>query len=95
METSFEGTAIRWAGEKFDDAGQAEVSIDGKVVAVVDQYDPKRNVPFEWIRKDLPAGRHTIRLRVLEAHNPKSRDRYVNVTGFEIPNTKSEAPGIK
>ena len=84
-EAEFTGTGIRWLGMKFDDAGRAEVAIDGKHVATVDQYDPVRNKPFEWVYKGLSAGKHTIRLRVLEEHDAKARGRYVNVDGFEVP----------
>ena len=83
-EASFEGTGIRWLGKKYDDAGTVEVTIDGKVIGVVDQYAPKRDLPFEWTCKGLTAGKHTIRLRLLEAKNPKSRERFINVTGFDV-----------
>ena len=34
VECAFTGSGIRWTGARFDDAGKAEISIDGKVVAV-------------------------------------------------------------
>jgi hypothetical protein len=83
VEHSFTGNGIRWIGRNFDDAGMCEVSIDGKVVAKVDQYDPVRDKPFRYGLRDLPAGRHTIRLTLLEEKNPASRDRYANVTRFD------------
>ena len=36
-EIAFEGTGVRWLGYAFDDAGIAEVTIDGVVIARVDQ----------------------------------------------------------
>jgi uncharacterized protein len=83
-ECVFEGTGIRWRGSRFDDAGRAEVAIDGKAVAIVDQYGPGRGLPFEWSRRKLPPGRHTILLKVLEEKSPQSKDRYINVASFEV-----------
>jgi DUF1680 family protein len=84
VECTFEGPGIRWLGSRFDDAGQAEVAIDDKEIGVVDQYGPGRNLPFTWSRTGLAPGRHTIRLNVLEKKNPKSKDRFINVAGFEV-----------
>jgi uncharacterized protein len=80
----FEGTGVRWLGRRFDDAGTAEIAIDGAVVARVDQYGPGRDLPFDWARRGLPAGRHTIRLRLLPEKPAASRDRFLNVAGFEV-----------
>jgi uncharacterized protein len=82
-ECKFQGTGIRWLGFRFDDAGKAEVSIDGKVVATVDQFGPGRNLPFEWSQKHLTRGAHSIRLRLLSDKLPQSKDRFINVAGFE------------
>jgi uncharacterized protein len=81
---TFEGTVIRWNGFKFDDAGRAEVTLDGKAIAVVDQYGPGRGLPFEWSSPKLKPGKHTIRLRLLEKNTPPSKDRFINVAGFDI-----------
>ena len=83
-ECTFEGSGIRWRGFKFDDAGRAEVTIDGKVVAIVDQYDPGRGFAFEWSSPKLAPGKHTIRLKLLEEKTPQSKDRFINVAGFDI-----------
>jgi hypothetical protein len=88
VECKFQGTGIRWLGLRFDDAGKAEVSIDGRVVATVDQYGPGRGLPFEWSQKNLQRGAHLIRLRVLEEKPPASKDRCVNVAGFEASGGK-------
>jgi uncharacterized protein len=83
-ECTFEGTGIHWGGFKFDDGGRTEVSIDDKVVAVVDQYGPGRGLPFEWISPKLKPGKHTIRLKLLEKNSPPSKDRFINIAGFDI-----------
>ncbi len=84
VEHTFTGTRVRWVGRKFDDAGQCEVNIDGKKVATVDQYDPVRDTPFRYEICDLSAGQHTIRLTLLADKNPASRNRYANITGFDV-----------
>jgi hypothetical protein len=83
VECKFEGTGVRWLGFRFDDAGKAEISIDGKLVATVDQYGPCRNFPFEWSIENLKPGRHSIRLRLLDEKPPQSKGRFINVAGFE------------
>ncbi|MCX5759353.1 MAG: hypothetical protein NTU83_12760, partial [Candidatus Hydrogenedentes bacterium] len=82
---TFHGTAISWLGFKFDDAGRAQVTIDDKVVAVVDQYGPGRGLPFDWSVKDLAPGKHTIRLRILAEKSALSKGRFINVAGFDVP----------
>jgi uncharacterized protein len=83
-ESEFDGSGVRWLGRRFNDAGQAEISIDGRVIGVVDQYGPGRDLPFDWLHRGLPAGRHVIRLRLLPDKPEKSLDRYLNVAGFEV-----------
>ncbi len=78
-EASFVGTGIVWTGFAFDDAGKAEVSIDGRVVGVADQYGPAREAPFEWRHQGLPPGRHVIRIQVLPDKNPLSKGRFINI----------------
>ncbi|MFI5381951.1 MAG: hypothetical protein ACHRHE_21860, partial [Tepidisphaerales bacterium] len=83
-ECTFEGTGIRWLGFRFDDAGVAEITIDGKVIGSVDQFGPGRDLPFDWSHKGLAPGNHTIRLRLLDKKPAESKDRFINVAGFEI-----------
>ncbi|MBI5684144.1 MAG: glycoside hydrolase family 127 protein, partial [Verrucomicrobia bacterium] len=85
LEASFEGTVVTWKGCKFDDAGNARVTIDGKEIAVVDQYGPKRGDPFTWECRDLQAGKHTIKLTVLAEKNPDSKEHWINVGGIDPP----------
>jgi hypothetical protein len=92
VEHTFTGTRVRWVGRKFDDAGQCEVSLDGKKVATVDQYDPVRDTPFHYELHDLLAGRHTIRLTLLQDKNPASKHRYANITGFDVVSPLEPTP---
>jgi DUF1680 family protein len=80
----FDGTGIRWLGYRFDDAGHAEVRIDGKPVAIVDQYGPGRQLPFDWHIDGLPRGHHKLLLTLLPDRSPASKDRFLNVAGFQV-----------
>jgi len=80
----FEGNGIRCLCSKFDDAGKMEIRIDGQVVEVVDLYDPTRGIPANWERRGLPPGKHTITITLIEEKNPSSKDRYLNISGFDI-----------
>ena len=84
VEGEFEGTGVRWLGRRFDDAGTAEVSIDGRVVGIVDQYGPGRDLPFDWSHRGLAPGRHKIRIRLLAEKPGPSSDRFLNVAGLEV-----------
>ena len=83
-ETAFVGTGIRWLGFRYDDAGRAEVAIDGKVVAEVSQYGPGRDLPFDWSRRGLKPGRHTIKLTLLERKDAPSARPSTSALGFQI-----------
>jgi len=82
FEHDFAGESIQWFGMRFDDAGLADILIDGKPVARVDQYDPVRGKPFSWEHKGLPAGKHTIRIEVSGEKNAASKGTWSNVSGF-------------
>jgi DUF1680 family protein len=87
-ECQFDGTGVRWLGRRFDDAGRAEITIDGQAIATVDQYGPGRDLPFDWRHQGLRPGNHTIRLRLLPEKPDKSSDRFLNVIGFEALNSQ-------
>ena len=83
-EGQFEGTGVRWLGWRFNDAGTGEVSIDGRVIGIVNQYGPGRDLPFDWTHRGLPPGRHTIRIRLRAEKVDASSDRFLNVAGLEV-----------
>jgi uncharacterized protein len=80
----FDGTGVRWIGYRFNDAGIVDVHIDGKLIAKVDQYAPQRKIPFEWRKDSLPVGSHRLTLTVLDTKPAASKDRFINVAGFEV-----------
>jgi DUF1680 family protein len=79
----FRGTGIRWVGNRFDDAGKARVEIDGKEVAVVDQYGPDRDAPFLWEHEGLPYGEHTVKITLLGEKSAASTGTRVNLAWLE------------
>jgi DUF1680 family protein len=80
----FDGKGIRWIGYRFDDAGTAELRLDGKVVGRIDQYAPSRNLPFEWRKEDLPGGSHNLMISILDKKPERSQGHFINVAGFEV-----------
>jgi uncharacterized protein len=95
VEHTFAGTGVRWVGRKFDDAGQCEATIDGKPAGMVDQYGPTRDAPFRHEFSGLPPGQHTIRLTLLPDKNPASKDRYANITGFDVIGGPAAVPAAQ
>ncbi|MBW2037870.1 MAG: hypothetical protein JRI41_10410 [Deltaproteobacteria bacterium] len=88
FEGKFKGTAVVWEGLRQEDAGIAEVSVDGKKVAEVDQYGytgvyvprlDQREVPFRWSLSNLKAGEHTIKVKITPNKNPASNGTKINV----------------
>ena len=75
---------IRWLGYRYDDAGVAQVAIDGVVVATVDQFGPGRDLPFDWHITGLKKGRHTIKWTLLPARSAQSKDCFINIAGLEL-----------
>jgi hypothetical protein len=80
----FNGTGIRWIGYRFDDAGTAEVRLDGNVAGRVNQYAPTRNLPFDWRKEGLPSGSHILTITILDEKPERSQGHFMNVAGFEV-----------
>lgn len=89
VTATFEGTSVTWNGWLFDDAGQSQVMIDGKEVAIVDQYGPKREEPFKWEYRGLEPGKHSLKITLLAQKNAQSKDHWINV-GSIVPPTQPE-----
>lgn len=89
FEATFKGKTLLWEGRRFRDAGMVEVTIDGEVVAEVDQYGytnvhvgrmDQREVPFRWHIDDLKGGQHTVRVTVISKKNDSSSGTRINVS---------------
>lgn len=83
VEFKFEGDTVRWRAKRFDDAGKAEVSIDGKVVDTVDLYAAERGGAFDWERKNLGPGPHTLQIVALGTKGESSKNVWINVASLE------------
>jgi DUF1680 family protein len=81
----FEGDTIKWHGQKTSDGGKARVLIDGKEIAVVDQYGQEHGQPLEWARSGLGAGRHELRIEILGEKSEASQGTAINYFRFETP----------
>lgn len=79
----FEGTGIRWIAQRFNDAGKAEVLIDGKSYGPVDLYAPTRGLPFQRDFTGLPPAKHTITLRATGDKHPDSSNTFINIIALE------------
>ncbi len=84
-ERRFQGTAVRWLGHRGDDAGQAEVMLDGQAMGVVDQYSQPPDSHVSWERTGLSPGEHTIRITVRPEKHPASKGNIINIEGLELP----------
>jgi DUF1680 family protein len=83
-EVAFEGTAVRLIAQRFDDAGRAELRLDGEVVDTLDLYGPGRGLPFEWRRTGLAPGKHSLRMTVTGEETAASTDHYINIVGLDV-----------
>lgn len=91
FEGKFKGSSLVWEGLPKNDAGIAQVIIDGNVVADVDQYGytdvyvprlDQREVPFRWSISNLKGGEHTIRVTISPNKNAASGGTKINVSNL-------------
>lgn len=98
LEARFTGSKIAWIGPKQPNYGKAEVYIDGQYMGTVDQYAPKSSATLEatvWQSPNLSEGNHTMRIKVLGAHNPSSTGDIVVLDRFEVTGTSAETSVIR
>ena len=81
---SSHGTGIRWIGYRFDDAGIAELRVDGQAGRPGSTSTPQRGQPFDWRKEGLPAGRHLLTITILDEKPERSKGHFTNVAGFEV-----------
>lgn len=79
VEWTFTGTAVRLLYDRFDDAGKANVMIDGKLVEVIDMYHPSRNVRSVAKYENLGYGKHTVRIVNTATKRNESKGYYINM----------------
>ena len=87
---TFNGTQIAYYAVTDSKHGIAAVSIDGGPETLVDLYSPSRtgDVPV-WRSPVLPAGTHTLKIRVTGTKNTASSGYYVTIDRADITNSNS------
>jgi hypothetical protein len=84
IEYAFNGTGIRYIGEKVFNRGKSEVFIDGISQGIIDAYDP--GILYQQIlftKEGLISGTHTIRIVCYES------GKYTDIDGFLV-----STPGV-
>ncbi len=84
VEVEFEGRSVRLIAQRFDDAGHAELRLDGAMVDTLDFYGPGRGLPFEWRHAGLSPGKHHLSITVTGGQSAESKDHYINVVGLDV-----------
>jgi hypothetical protein len=80
----FDGKRILWFSKLGADAGKAAVCVDGGPAEIVDTYSADDIWGVCVYRKELPPGRHVLRITVLGQHGASATDSAVAVDGFRI-----------
>lgn len=92
-EITFDGSAICIEGLRGEDAGKAEVYIDGDKVDIIDQFGftkaqmPRYDqsvVPFRWSVDHLTVGEHRVRLVVIGQKNEKASDSIIRIQSAKV-----------
>jgi hypothetical protein len=85
VEISFSGTGITWVGQQGTNFGIAYVSVDGKAVQQVDNYNPQHLASDNvYTAANLTPGSHTLWLEVSPFKNSHSTGVYQDVVQFNL-----------
>jgi hypothetical protein len=80
---SFVGTGADWFGYSDGWSGIAEILVDGVTVGTVDTYDAAGSARTAlYSVRDLPAGPHSLTVRVTGRQNPESGGSWIWIDGF-------------
>ncbi len=87
VEFTFEGKEVTLIHKTGPDCGIAKITVDGQP-ALVEQLDTF-SADVDWnhrtlLAKDLPAGKHTVKIHVTGKKQTGSADAYVQVAGFVV-----------
>ncbi|MHB1126811.1 MAG: IPT/TIG domain-containing protein, partial [Bacillota bacterium] len=89
------GTGFQWIARPSSDSGIAEVTVDGKVEARVDLYNP--NTIYQQIvfqKTPLTRGTHTVVIKVTGDKNQNSSGTYVTIDAFKVIDTEDKTPPL-
>lgn len=82
---TFSSAGVKWIGFKGPWAGIGEVYLDGTLKATVDTYAPIEQAQVVlYSVSGLPAGSHTIRIRVTGTWSSSSSSAWVVVDAFDV-----------
>jgi len=84
LTASFTGGRIELVADKDPYRGQAEVLIDGAVVATIDCYAPATQIQAVVFVRDVAQGSHTITVRPTGLKDPAARGTFVVVDAFNV-----------
>lgn len=85
VKVRFTGTGIEWIGYRDQWSGIAKVFVDGVLVKKVDTYAPSaRPQKTLYSIQGLPAGKHTLVIRVPGVKAKRSGGSWVWVDGFKV-----------
>jgi hypothetical protein len=84
VSATFDGSAVGWRTLVGPGHGKARVTIDGDVVATIDNKAATTSVRTRWFR-GLGEGRHSIAIRVLESRRSDGTNRLVAMRGLALP----------
>jgi hypothetical protein len=79
----FRGTDVALVATTSPVRGRARVFIDGKQVAIIDEYSPRTLYRQRVFTAHLPLREHTLTVRVLGTHNAKSKGDRVDIDAFQ------------
>jgi hypothetical protein len=78
---SFEGTAVALVGTMGQDAGRADVLLDGKAAGTIDAYVPERTTDNAlWHAFGLAPGKHTLRIVTRGDADARSTGRRLEIS---------------
>jgi len=81
---AFGGTRVLLFGKLGPDCGKAAIRIDGGEAETVDTFSADDIWGVCLYRRDLPAGRHVLRLEVLGEHGPRATGDRVHLDGIRV-----------
>ena len=82
---SFTGSRFTWLTARGPAFGQAQVFVDGIVVASVDLYNPSIQWRYQQVIDGLAPGKHSVTIKVLGTRNSSSTGTAVVVDAVSIP----------
>lgn len=89
---TFDGTQAKFFGSKNSSSGIADIYVDGKFAKKVDCYSAtEQNNALLYETDLLPAGKHTLTVKVNGGKNKKSKDTMVYVDAFMSSDSEEKA----